>query len=77
MGTNVGHVPRSPDAASVRAPGGGDRDAPGRGLLQELSQNSTHRPLDNGGNRHYWYGAILRGLFIKLSHSCIYYGSTL
>lgn len=78
MGSNVGHVPRSPDAASVRAPGGGDRDAPGRGLLQELSQNSTHRPLDNGGNRHYWYGAILKRAIYKIvtfMHNL--YGSTL
>lgn len=66
VGSNVGHVPRSPDAASVRAPGGGDRDAPGRGLLQELSQNSTHRPLDNGGNCHYWYGAIFKRAIYKI-----------
>lgn len=66
MGTNVGYVPRSPDAASVRASGGGDRDAPGRGLLQELSQNSTHCPLDNGGNRHYWYGVIFKKAIYKI-----------
>lgn len=54
MDSDVGYVPWSPDAASVCAPGGGDRDASGRGLLQKLSQSSTHRPLDNGGDCHYW-----------------------
>ena len=53
MGADVSHLPRSSDAAALCSPGGGDGDAPGRGLLQELSQGSTLGPVDHGGNRHY------------------------